>query len=278
MTLLSTSKLLKQYLSNMHANVVYADLSKVPGSWGNAEFVPDLHKFYFILDGEGTLTIDGVSYQPKPGQLFLLPAGVKQSLATDSDNTFYKYWCHFSATIGDASLFDVLKTGVYIEAGDQESISSLFRRMVDHYHSSDPLSAWQTQASLFELLYAFFRQAGIAEVKLEGSFSHEKVMAVVSYMELHMAETVTVDELAKLVHLHPNYFSQLFKNMLGLSPLQYLNRMRIEKAKSLLVHSLKSVTTISEEIGIELHYFSRLFKLQTGFAPSDYRKMHGRKR
>ena len=81
-----------------------------------------------------------------------------------------------------------------------------------------------------------------------------------------------MDELAKIVHLHPNYFSQLFRSMLGIPPLQYLNQLRIKKAQSLLLGTELSVTQVAAEVGMELHYFSRTFRNRVGFTPSDYRK------
>ncbi|WP_445661396.1 helix-turn-helix domain-containing protein [Bacillus sp. FSL K6-3431] len=54
--------------------------------------------------------------------------------------------------------------------------------------------------------------------------------------------------------------------------MQYVNRMRIDKAKMLLTSTGMSVTKISSEVGIESHYFSRLFKQQEGFSPSEFRK------
>jgi AraC-like DNA-binding protein len=82
---------------------------------------------------------------------------------------------------------------------------------------------------------------------------------------------MTVEELASLVHFHPNYFLPYFKSMMGVSPIAYINRKRIELAKRLLTSTDLPVTNIAERIGLEPYYFSRMFKKLAGQAPSVYR-------
>lgn len=124
---------------------------------------------------------------------------------------------------------------------------------------------------LLELLHYFLEHAGFETSALESSLTHEKLETVLQYMEENLSEPLDLTVLAKLVHLHPNYFSQLFKNMLGVSPMYFLKRMRMDKAKVLLEQTTLPITEIATLVGIEPHYFSRIFKEQESFTPSDYR-------
>jgi AraC family transcriptional regulator, arabinose operon regulatory protein len=109
--------LIKDYLSNMKVGVSDIGYMKVTPEWRDIDYVPNYNKFYFICEGEGYLKINGVEYFPKPGQLFLMPSGVMQSYSIINENTFLKYWCHFTANIGDMNLFDdVLITTVLEDA------------------------------------------------------------------------------------------------------------------------------------------------------------------
>ena len=95
---------------------------------------------------------------------------------------------------------------------------------------------------------------------------------VVDYIEKHFSEQITLDDLAELAHFEKSYLSVRFNEIWGISPMQYVNWMRIERAKSLLENTDKSVTEISEEVGFNsIHYFSRYFKEKENISPHDYR-------
>ncbi|MDR9853131.1 AraC family transcriptional regulator [Paenibacillus sp. VCA1] len=235
--------------------------------------MPDAHKFYFFMEGEGWLRINGAEYSPKPGQLFLIPEGVHQAHGTVGGNTFLMYWCHFSAGVSDLNILQALEKPDYINVEEPDKVVRLFKDLI-HYHRSDELLAgWKVNSILLELLCYFFERSGIRRVNLAGSPSHQAMETVIRYMEENISEPLSVKDLAKQVHLNPNYFSQLFRGMLGLSPIHYLNRMRIEKAKTLLAGTELTVSEIASRVGIEPHYFSRMFKAQEGYSPSHYRKM-----
>src|SRR5690242_5784985 len=92
--------LIKSYLSNVQVNVTLAGYSNVGPEWRDIDYTPDYNKFYFICEGEGCLKIGDKEYLPKPGQMFLMPQGIQQSYFTINENSFTKYWCHFTAKIG----------------------------------------------------------------------------------------------------------------------------------------------------------------------------------
>jgi AraC family transcriptional regulator, arabinose operon regulatory protein len=96
--------------------------------------------------------------------------------------------------------------------------------------------------------------------------------AVLQYIEAHLTDNLTVEELAQIAHFHPNYFIQLFKNFTGNSPIQYINRVRLEKAKHLLTMTELNVSAIADAVGLELSYFSRMFREHNGVSPTAYRE------
>ena len=117
-------------------------------------------------------------------------------------------------------------------------------------------------------------RAEIAEVQTEASLTFEKMKTVAAFMNDHLASELTTEELARMFHLSPNYFTQQFKEMLGVTPIQYLKRMRLAKAKELLRVTGMSITEIASAVGMELHYFSRLFKSSENFSPKEYRQLY----
>jgi two-component system response regulator YesN len=93
-----------------------------------------------------------------------------------------------------------------------------------------------------------------------------------SYIETHLAEEVSLEEVAERIGLNPSYFSQLFKQSTQETFVQYRTRRRMEKAKKLLAQPQYRITDISGEVGYADHpHFTKTFKKYVGCLPSEYR-------
>ncbi|EHI96826.1 transcriptional regulator, AraC family [Clostridium sp. DL-VIII] len=102
-----------------------------------------------------------------------------------------------------------------------------------------------------------------------------QIKPAITYMEVHMAEKITLEELSKVTHLSPNHFSRVFRTVSGLSPMEFLNRMRVQKAAQLLLNTDKTITEIAMNTGFnDGNYFSRSFKKYRGETPSEFREKY----
>jgi transcriptional regulator GlxA family with amidase domain len=100
----------------------------------------------------------------------------------------------------------------------------------------------------------------------------EHVREAILFMNEHYMEPLTRDALAEHVSLSPGYFSVAFKQVTGQSPIQYLSRIRMDRAKSLLKMSKLPVSQVAIEVGItDPFYFSRIFTSYVGMPPRDFR-------
>jgi Response regulator containing CheY-like receiver domain and AraC-type DNA-binding domain len=96
----------------------------------------------------------------------------------------------------------------------------------------------------------------------------------VEYLQQHYQEQVTLNEVAEEVFVSTYYISRLFKKETGINFVDYLNEIRIEKAKILLKDVRFKTYEVAESVGIpDAHYFSRLFKKHVGITPSEFREM-----
>jgi len=99
------------------------------------------------------------------------------------------------------------------------------------------------------------------------------VKRTLAYFHQHYAQPLSRAEIARAIGVNGNYLSEIFRQELGLSPWEYLNRYRIKKAKDLLDHTDKSVTAIAFEVGFnDPAYFNRVFRKIVGMSPGQYRK------
>ncbi|WP_144510725.1 bifunctional transcriptional activator/DNA repair enzyme AdaA [Bacillus sp. FJAT-22090] len=101
----------------------------------------------------------------------------------------------------------------------------------------------------------------------------EWVQQIKVYMDKHLNEPLTLNHLAHICHGSPYHLQRTFKKVLEISPVEYLQQIRIEKAKELLIKTDKSLEEIGSAIGMHnIPYFITLFKKKTGHTPSKYRK------
>ena len=95
-----------------------------------------------------------------------------------------------------------------------------------------------------------------------------------AYMAEHFREMLSLDEIAGAVALNKSYFSRLFRAETGYSPWEYMIRVRIREAFSLLSESSDSIDNIAEACGFAgASHFIRAFKKETGMTPHAFRKM-----
>lgn len=108
-----------------------------------------------------------------------------------------------------------------------------------------------------------------------GSFRHPWEEAK-HYIDEHLSEEITLEEVAERVGLAPTYFSSLFKRMTSESFIQYRIKKRIEKAKDLLALPHMRIVDIAAAVGYEDYpHFTKTFKKMTGMSPTEFRHRWG---
>ncbi|RME82174.1 MAG: helix-turn-helix domain-containing protein [Caldilineae bacterium] len=136
---------------------------------------------------------------------------------------------------------------------------------------------------------------GVAAVMSKGMFGPEETMAqleaalarkqklsnearrlvrkAMAYIHSHYAESISRQDLARYVGMHEDYLSYCFRQEVGMTPVAYLNRYRVKRAKELLLQTERSITAIAMDVGFSSSsYFSRLFRREVGVSPMEFRR------
>jgi two-component system response regulator YesN len=91
------------------------------------------------------------------------------------------------------------------------------------------------------------------------------------YAEMNLNKKISLEEIAERLELNPSYFSRLFKKETGEGFIEFVTRMKMDKAKEWLISSNKTIDELSELLGYESKsYFVRIFKNQVGVTPAEY--------
>ncbi len=146
------------------------------------------------------------------------------------------------------------------------SVLMLLELMADTRHTPGELSDRQC-LSLFSYLYCQLIADSLEQ-------QNPYIKSIRCYISEHIAEKLTLGDIAAAVHLTPEYCCALFKKSTGKTVFTYILDQRIETAKRLITLGEMSLKTIAGEMGFaDYNYFSRTFKRITGLTPSEYRQM-----
>ncbi|MDF2878943.1 MAG: response regulator containing CheY-like receiver domain and AraC-type DNA-binding domain [Clostridia bacterium] len=104
----------------------------------------------------------------------------------------------------------------------------------------------------------------------------DSIKKAIHYINQNYMKKITLEEVANAVHVSPNYFSKIFKEETGINFAIYLNQVRVEGAKKLLIADDASLVDVAYLAGFEdQSYFSRVFKKYTGISPKRYKELQG---
>ena len=145
-----------------------------------------------------------------------------------------------------------------------DAIDDPLRKRPDYYELS-------VKGHLFHFFYLLFSSQG-SPVTFSRSKSLDKVKQIVSYIESHYTEPITVQSAADYMGFSESHFMKFFKQHLHTTFTSYLNSYRLTIAARLLLTEDDSILSISERTGFNnLSYFNRLFKKEYQMSPREYR-------
>ena len=146
------------------------------------------------------------------------------------------------------------------------SVRRLFRKMEREYA--------EQATGYVEMLRCYLIEALVRAVRAcEELSSNNAVTAVMKYLKDHYAEPLSLNTLSQLAGYTPQYLSSLFSHDVGISIQEFLQRLRIEEACTLLAQTALSTAEVSAAVGYQdARHFSKLFRRFQGISPKEYRR------
>lgn len=160
------------------------------------------------------------------------------------------------------------------EISDSRFVRSVFSKIARCLSQDTPASRLEGMQQLYGLL-AFLAKS--ASKKYVPADKRQTLSPATDYMIAHYADPdISNDLLAGLCGISTVYFRKTFDAVYGISPIRYLNELRISKAKAILSGDYSSIGQVSESVGYNsVYHFSKMFKTYTGMSPTQYAKKDG---
>ncbi|QJC51037.1 AraC family transcriptional regulator [Paenibacillus albicereus] len=273
------SVIIRHRLRQLHATFSMASASELqPGKHGEL-LLHDQHCLVLPVTGRCEIQIKGKSsHVAEAGGLYYYREGVQTSCVVREGEPFRFYWISFHLDAGSTEFIRLLKLPIRSRIDDPERVKTLFRQLADSRSRRTLSDELKARAVVMELV-AFFLEEGLRSGEMLSEHPELQLLSgVLSYIDEHLMDALTVEELAKLAYLHPNYFITYFRSLTGLTPIQYVNQRKIEYARELLDSGELPVQEAARAIGLNNPYFSRLFKQQIGLSPRRYRQLMAERR
>lgn len=132
-------------------------------------------------------------------------------------------------------------------------------------------------ASVYEIVAILFRYRVLTDPDNYLNADIHRIQPVLNYVQKHYDKQIRLDEMCRLLNVNKSYFCRLFKNATSLSFMEFLYKTRLDAAVKLLLHSEKTITEISYEVGFSSPaYFTKVFRENKGYTPSFYKKLQKR--
>ncbi len=156
-----------------------------------------------------------------------------------------------------------------------ECLHTCMQDSYDEYISKDVCYKLPIRANIYRIMTALLRFYGASRDDDDRAIYHNvmRLRPVVNYIDEHMGEKIYIETLADMITVSPDYFTKMFKESIGKTPIDYINGVRVNRALQLLSETDTSVNDISDSLGFSNpNYFHKIFKQYIDTSPLAYRK------
>ena len=241
-----------------------------------------------ITSGNGSYQIGNTVHPINPGDFFVFFNNEPRSIASITTDSLSFLTLHFEPRFLFSSTLDTLSNSSInrcfiqsdaaknrIPATHAQTFQTLFLQIQTELAQNKPEAALVVKSLLTIFFVTLIREHDFADPS--HSFRHKNINVIHSaqdYINQHLAESITLSDVANAVHMSPSYLSSLFKDCFGVSLWNHIVTLRLEKAIALLLDNRKQYTIL--EIALQCGFnnttnFNRAFRKHTGLTPSQYR-------
>lgn len=231
---------------------------------------------HYVLYGGGTLIANGEKKTLQKGDVFLLFANEEYEYYPSSTNPWSYIWVDFHSN-NTRDLFapcGITTERPYVRLNDLTASMGFLKSIYEAFDASDRHRL--VCSAYFLLLWSELQKnASRSSFALEQASAKQRhVREIVTYINNNFRLPLSLSDIALGNHISVSRMMGLFSEVVGMSPISYLNRFRISAACDLLRKSNSPIGEIGNAVGVEDRlYFSRLFRKWMGMSPREYRQL-----
>ena len=268
------------YLDDSSIRIWYSDIP-----WRYETHDHSAVEILLTLEGMVTYTVEDKIYQVRKGEILIVPPDTLHSLTMGEGSSRYLFLFESDAIM---TMRDIKSMAMYFhkpfhlrDGSDAHvRIRELLLRAREAYEKRDLM--WNTMCySCILRVYATLGQRYLSGIKPRTgeavrNMDSEVINAVMTYINNHYREELSLEDVAKFAGFSRYYFSRSFKRQTGYSFKDYLCQKRLQVAMDLLIRTNRSMRDVAIESGFgSVATFNRVFREKKGCTPTQYRAIYG---
>lgn len=259
-------------------------------SWSMEPNVHDFYEMVYMKKGNAVFEIAGQPVPIGPNDIIIIKPKQYHKFIVKSESGCefivlnFKFENQKNDEYSEVSLEDFLnfvsskETGPFItlKVSQKNEIITLLNRILKERENNDIGSEFLNYLLVLELFVLISRAL---KMEWENSIKHkspklkELIRISVNYINNNFERDISLGDIAKFVFLSPSYFTRAFKEEMRISPISYLLKVRVERAKELLADTDQKISDIALSVGFSNQQrFNEIFKKYTNLTPLQYRK------
>ena len=245
------------------------------------------YEVYYLISGKRKYFIKDKTYYVNSGDLVFINKGDLHRTFHVDDYEHERLLINFKSNLfkGELQTYIPLLQSVFKETliiqlnfHEKQELENILFSMIKEIEKEDEGHELYLKSLLTQLLIFADRYVSRNSARTQESTGniYNKVKDIINYINKHYdSEDISLQSIANTFFISPYYLSRIFKNATGFTYSEYLNSVRVQKARHMLKESDMKVIDIAGKVGFNsLTHFGRVFKNNTQFTPSAYRKIH----
>ena len=244
----------------------------------------DFVSLVYVLSGACTYSIADSIYQVRKGDMLVLNPGVQHGKSMKSGDEVMELHIGFGNIFVEGLPKNCLIGPdscpiVNLQEYEQEFLKCCSDICYEQ-ENNEPGCDLMLKINVMKLLVLFFKttcseshEAEKSRVSFDSSEKSAIVSTLMTFLSDNYMRSISLDTISKSIYLSPAYISKVFKEEMGVSPINYLIKIRLAKARELLLEGRLSIKSVARSVGYEdVYYFSKLYKKYHAVPPSKVKR------
>lgn len=249
-------------------------------------YYDDAFEFIEVVRGSAEITVGLTTVNAPTGSiLYLVPGSVRYAVSEGEEECFLRVLAYRRSVVTAYDALDERILSLYLLPIENHAVLFLPDHVLHEalsFHMENAVSEWRGKelfhtslvlAEITHMMSAVLREYGYRDEADPGYHNMMRMAPTVEYVLSHYAEKLRLEELAEHLYLSPDHFGKLFRQTVGLTPIEYVNYVRICAALRLLASTDWVIADISKAAGFaNANYFHKVFHDLVGTGPAALRK------
>lgn len=252
----------------------YCGMENCSSGYSYGPAIRPQYLIHYIIDGEGSYTVNNTTYKLKKNQGFLICPNVLTYYEADKNNPWSYMWVGFNGVKAQTYLnyANLNEENLIFEYSKDDSLKNYILEMLKLKERD-----YSNELKLEGLLYFFMSK--LTEARKD-TFSQKSPKSTelyleksIEFIENNYSNNVKITDIANYIGINRSYLTNIFKKNINMSPQEFLVNYKIDKACDLLKNTDLSIKVVSASVGYsDPLTFSKIFKKITGDNPKGYRE------